>query len=701
MNLLDSKVILVLCAAFTITVSGQTVDLENFKGLQSSGQLPDDFLRSWGDKYQESLKVRDVSNMKRREANELEEFWQQQHRQIDMMLQSGQFAFGDPLSQYLNKIADEVLKDDPELRKKIRVYTFKSPSVNAFAVADGIIGVHVGLIAHVRSEAELAYVIAHEISHYTEQHMYDRFKQKKELNDGWSGSGMNAIKRFDELTARSKEHELEADKNGVVLYLKSQYHPAAIDTALTTLHESYITYGRKEVGPDFLAAGDFVIPEVFYRSEVDAVSKEEDYFDQTHNHPNVATRREALKPTVGAASAEGKKFFIQPEAEFEAMQKLARFEAVREKVLYGHYGDALYDIYVLEDKYPNNRFLEISKVRTLFGLASFKAVDKISDVTASGYHVEGPMQQVFHIIKQFNNQQLVSTALYHALTAKAKYPDAKILDEYITYLNRYMLAYCDLEAKDFKVDAPKIAAFDKTVEDFPSERHYLRAKQMHYRDFYRYLLNEQYQSGWLAEKMEEHRQFKDSLDVEDYLTAEQREERYEAKQERLEEHGADLNIRKMIVLDPTIMVINASDDTDEQLEALEQEENYKAMLPQWVKAAGIEPELLYVENMKATDINDYNVFSGLEEWIKEARMYRSREIIPIDLDISEKIHAPARYVCRIMGYIAFGKQDYYYFGIYDLEKGEVVYERSENVGRKLSMRDLEKETQIDLERVFN
>lgn len=78
---------------------------------------------------------------------------------------SGRLSFDDPASQYLNDIADVILADDPDLRQQIRIYYYHSPSVNAFTVADGIIAVYTGLLFHVKSEAELAFVLSHEIAH--------------------------------------------------------------------------------------------------------------------------------------------------------------------------------------------------------------------------------------------------------------------------------------------------------------------------------------------------------------------------------------------------------------------------------------------------------------------------------------------------------------------------------------------------------
>ena len=116
----------------------------------------------------------------KKDSSQLDQFWLGQHHAIDEILMSGKLSFGDPVSVYLNKIVDRILADDPVLRKQIRVYYYHSPGVNAFAVADGIIAIYTGLLAHVKSEAELAFVLSHEIAHYVEEHMYASYEQAVE-----------------------------------------------------------------------------------------------------------------------------------------------------------------------------------------------------------------------------------------------------------------------------------------------------------------------------------------------------------------------------------------------------------------------------------------------------------------------------------------------------------------------------------------
>jgi predicted Zn-dependent protease len=61
----------------------------------------------------------------------------------------------------------------PELEERFAwdIVLGRDRSVNAFALPGGYLGVHLGLIAVVASEDELASVLAHELSHVTQRHI--------------------------------------------------------------------------------------------------------------------------------------------------------------------------------------------------------------------------------------------------------------------------------------------------------------------------------------------------------------------------------------------------------------------------------------------------------------------------------------------------------------------------------------------------
>jgi len=87
----------------------------------------------------------------------------------------------DPvLDEYIQRLWAPLLQSaaargelSPELRERFawRLLLGRDRSVNAFALPGGYLGVHLGLIAVVTSDDELASVLAHELSHVTQRHI--------------------------------------------------------------------------------------------------------------------------------------------------------------------------------------------------------------------------------------------------------------------------------------------------------------------------------------------------------------------------------------------------------------------------------------------------------------------------------------------------------------------------------------------------
>lgn len=74
------------------------------------------------------------------------------------------------LQQYVNKVGTYLAaqSDRPDLAWTFAV--LDTPDLNAFAIPGGYVFVSSGLLANLSSEAELAAVLSHEISHITERH---------------------------------------------------------------------------------------------------------------------------------------------------------------------------------------------------------------------------------------------------------------------------------------------------------------------------------------------------------------------------------------------------------------------------------------------------------------------------------------------------------------------------------------------------
>jgi beta-barrel assembly-enhancing protease len=79
----------------------------------------------------------------------------------------------------------------PELRERFawRLLLGRDRSVNAFALPGGYLGVHLGLIAVVSSDDELASVLAHELSHVTQRHIARSMESEAKITP-WMLGGM-------------------------------------------------------------------------------------------------------------------------------------------------------------------------------------------------------------------------------------------------------------------------------------------------------------------------------------------------------------------------------------------------------------------------------------------------------------------------------------------------------------------------------
>ena len=78
----------------------------------------------------------------------------------------------------------------PELRERFawRLLLGRDRSVNAFALPGGYLGVHLGLIAVVTSDDELASVLAHELSHVTQRHIARSMESQAKMTPWMLGS---------------------------------------------------------------------------------------------------------------------------------------------------------------------------------------------------------------------------------------------------------------------------------------------------------------------------------------------------------------------------------------------------------------------------------------------------------------------------------------------------------------------------------
>ena len=82
---------------------------------------------------------------------------------------------------YLNQLGGRLAGFSQDPGFGFEFFAINDPSINAFAMPGGYIGVHTGLLLAAQSESELAGVLAHELSHVTQRHIARQLFQSKRI----------------------------------------------------------------------------------------------------------------------------------------------------------------------------------------------------------------------------------------------------------------------------------------------------------------------------------------------------------------------------------------------------------------------------------------------------------------------------------------------------------------------------------------
>jgi predicted Zn-dependent protease len=94
--------------------------------------------------------------------------------------------YDDPmLEEYLGKMGDRLLPDSVRAAggPGFRFGVIRDPTLNAFAMPNGRIYIHTGLLAQVQNESQLATIVGHEMTHVTNRHAlsFTRDAQTKQI----------------------------------------------------------------------------------------------------------------------------------------------------------------------------------------------------------------------------------------------------------------------------------------------------------------------------------------------------------------------------------------------------------------------------------------------------------------------------------------------------------------------------------------
>lgn len=286
------------------------------------------------------------------------------------LLLSGEVMYGDSISMYVNKIASELIKDNPDLQKKLHFYVVRSSKVETYNFDKGYIFVTTGLIAQLETEAQFAFLLAHEIGHCVKRHA-----TIIEMQPGFELFNRNQYSHLQFFVAFKKPYTqkelIEADAEALEILKKTDYALSAIDLAFDLLQYKHLPFNDEVFNPAFFEFNGLKIPDTLVLKKVTPILSFDSKSENSSEEIEMHERRNLLEGWYNVSET-GKKKYIYSKKEFVSIREIARFALCNDYLADRDYVNAIYSAYILLKKYPNNNYLQGLVSKALYAISIIK-----------------------------------------------------------------------------------------------------------------------------------------------------------------------------------------------------------------------------------------------------------------------------------------------------------------------------------------
>ena len=183
-------------------------------------------------------------------------------RMIVRGLQDSDRILQDPeVTEYLQGLGHRLSGQTTDGNGRFEFFVVKDSGINAFALPGGFIGVNTGLLLATKDEAELAGVLAHEISHVTQRHIARSLAAQSKSSlvstaamlaailigaavGGGGDAAMAGIAAaqtvaLQQQTSFTRDNEAEADRVGIGLLARAGFDPNGMPDFFETIGRRY------------------------------------------------------------------------------------------------------------------------------------------------------------------------------------------------------------------------------------------------------------------------------------------------------------------------------------------------------------------------------------------------------------------------------------------------------------------------------
>ncbi|MEO1624741.1 MAG: M48 family metallopeptidase [Bacteroidota bacterium] len=625
--------LLFLCL-FSLSLFAQ--DQQPMQLLEAEGRIPKEYITPSSKKYEKKSQSINRKGSANHRHKDQKEFALQSSFLLDDMLQSGLVLFNDPVSIYLNEVLLRIIRSNPSLNKwkDARIYTLRSPVVNAFATDQSIIFVSLGLLANLENEAQLAYVLSHELVHVRERHTLDLYLEGKEIGRNTKQKRILRESSFDPAVLAKNMHsrklEFEADEGGWELFRNTGYSCRSLPNVFKMLFYAYLPYDERTFPIDYFNDEHYQLPDKYWKEKVQDITAFSDVEDETSTHPSAYKRLEKLQARIDQYKDEDKPDYIVSQEQFDRIVRQARYELPLLYLESELLAEAAYNSFLVQQDVVKDAHTQKVMAKALYMYAKYLYANEVPPGSAED--IEGASQQLYYLLEELPEREIIILALRYSWPLHKSYPEDEELKRINKDLFRMLAEYKSME--DFK-KAPPVASSEKENSPVDSTKTLSKydkiERQTEDKTYYwQFAFLPYWSDTTFVQAFERGIEEKEEDKERDEYFESYKGRKYVMKYRKDRAKGLRLGIDRITIVNPYYLKIDPRDKTNptQFLKTEDRQVNFQNIIKEVSKQTKLKTKLLDVNSLSSKDIQEFNDIRHLSSWFDQQTQHFDMNLAP-------------------------------------------------------------------------
>lgn len=316
---------------------------------------------------------------------------------------AGLLMYDDSVTVFLQELADQIIQSNDKFKDHaITVFTLRDIEPNAYNIGEGIIFFSLGLLERLETVDQIAFILAHEISHDVLAHVYNdgerfcehyydtqfkrTFRQTARQRIGRNTRMQNLVNGFfANQMSYSRVNELAADSLGFILSKNAGFRSTAVFDALDILDgsdkfwfadtlplHSTFNFEHFKFKPYWMNTSNSAISSLIEKSLIESP-------DSLKSHPDCEDRIELIKRRYYNEVIDNG---IQDSLALGNFNDVISFEIIGALLQNEDYVMVLHQALHLRQKYPENIYLKCAVAHSLYELSVAMKANKFLQYVA-------------------------------------------------------------------------------------------------------------------------------------------------------------------------------------------------------------------------------------------------------------------------------------------------------------------------------